>query len=79
MTLTDIFIKRPVLAGAISVLLLILGLNALSDMQVREYPKMTNTVIQVATSYYGADANLIEGFITQPLSRLWRRSTTSTL
>ncbi|MCL2916192.1 multidrug efflux RND transporter permease subunit [Shewanella corallii] len=69
MTFTDIFIKRPVLAASISILLLILGLNALTGMQVREYPKMTNTVIQVSTSYYGADANLIQGFITQPLEQ----------
>lgn len=69
MRFTDIFIKRPVLAGAISVLLLILGIHALTGMQVREYPKMTNTVIKVSTAYYGADANLIQGFITQPLEQ----------
>ena len=69
MRFTDIFIRRPVLAVAISVLLLILGLHALTGMQVREYPKMTNTVISVNTSYYGADANLIQGFITQPLEQ----------
>lgn len=69
MRFTDIFIRRPVLAAAISILLLILGLHAISSMQVREYPKMTNTVISVNTSYYGADANLIQGFITQPLEQ----------
>lgn len=69
MRFTDIFIRRPVLAVSISILLLILGLNSLLAMQVREYPKMTNTVITVSTSYYGADANLIQGFITQPLEQ----------
>ncbi|MGL4900040.1 MAG: efflux RND transporter permease subunit, partial [Shewanella sp.] len=62
MRFTDIFIRRPVLAASISFLLLLLGFNALNKMQVREYPKMTNTVITVTTSYYGADANLIQGF-----------------
>ncbi|WP_372871101.1 multidrug efflux RND transporter permease subunit [Shewanella sp.] len=69
MRFTDIFIKRPVLAISISFLILLLGLNALKSMQVREYPEMTNTVVNVATSYYGADANLIQGFITQPLEQ----------
>ncbi|QYJ75020.1 multidrug efflux RND transporter permease subunit [Shewanella sp. FJAT-52076] len=69
MRFTDIFIKRPVLAVSISFLILLLGLNALKSMQVREYPEMTNTVVNVATSYYGADANLIQGFITQPLEQ----------
>ncbi|MGL4899264.1 MAG: efflux RND transporter permease subunit, partial [Shewanella sp.] len=55
--------------ASISFLLLLLGFNALNKMQVREYPKMTNTVITVTTSYYGADANLIQGFITQPLEQ----------
>ena len=69
MRFTDIFIRRPVLAASISFLLLLLGFNALNSMQVREYPKMTNTVVTVSTSYYGADANLIQGFITQPLEQ----------
>ncbi|QDF65304.1 multidrug efflux RND transporter permease subunit [Shewanella sp. SNU WT4] len=69
MRFTDIFIRRPVLAASISILMLVLGINALLGMQVREYPKMTNTVITVSTGYYGADANLIEGFITQPLEQ----------
>ncbi|GLP97487.1 multidrug efflux RND transporter permease subunit [Paraferrimonas sedimenticola] len=69
MRFTDIFIRRPVLAASISLLLLLLGINALNDMQVRQYPEMTTTVVTVNTSYYGADANLIQGFITQPLEQ----------
>ncbi|MBW8184607.1 multidrug efflux RND transporter permease subunit [Shewanella nanhaiensis] len=69
MRFTDIFIRRPVLAASISFLLLLLGFNSMSSMQVREYPEMTNTVVTVSTSYYGADANLIQGFITQPLEQ----------
>lgn len=69
MKFTDIFIHRPVMAASLSVLLLILGLNALKDLQVRQYPEMTNTVITVSTAYPGADAELVEGFITQPLEQ----------
>ena len=69
MRFTDIFIRRPVLAASISFLILLLGFKSLFDMQVREYPKMTNTVVTVTTSYYGADAELIQGFITQPLEQ----------
>ncbi|RLV58080.1 multidrug efflux RND transporter permease subunit [Parashewanella curva] len=69
MKFTDIFIRRPIFSVCISLMLLLLGFNALKDMQVRQYPEMTNTVITVTTGYYGADANLIEGFITQPLEQ----------
>lgn len=69
MRFTDIFIKRPVLAISISFLIALLGLQAVFKMQVREYPEMTNTVVTVTTSYYGASADLIQGFITQPLEQ----------
>ena len=67
MNFTDVFIKRPVLATVVSLLILLFGLNSLSTMQIRQYPRMDNTVITVTTSYPGADANLIAGFITTPL------------
>lgn len=69
MRFTDVFIKRPVLAVSISFLIALLGLQAVFKMQVREYPEMTNTVVTVTTSYYGASADLIQGFITQPLEQ----------
>ncbi|ENH7395266.1 multidrug efflux RND transporter permease subunit VmeD [Vibrio vulnificus] len=69
MRFTDVFIKRPVLAVSISFLIALLGLQAMFKMQVREYPEMTNTVVTVTTSYYGASADLIQGFITQPLEQ----------
>ncbi|WP_421167655.1 multidrug efflux RND transporter permease subunit [Aeromonas dhakensis] len=69
MRFTDIFIKRPILAISISFLIALLGLQAVFKMQVREYPEMTNTVVTVSTSYYGASADLIQGFITQPLEQ----------
>lgn len=69
MNFTDIFIKRPVLAISISLLITLLGLQALKNMSVRQYPDMTNTVIKVTTNYYGASSDLIQGFITQPLQQ----------
>ena len=67
MKFTDIFIRRPVLAVSISLLIIILGLQAISKLAVREYPKMTTTVIQVSTAYPGADANLIQAFVTSKI------------
>ena len=69
MKFTDTFIKRPILAISLSLLIVLLGIQALSKMQVREYPNMTNTVVTVTTSYYGANADLIQGFITQPIEQ----------
>ncbi|MDI9818159.1 MULTISPECIES: efflux RND transporter permease subunit [unclassified Legionella] len=67
MKFTDIFIKRPVLATVVSLLIFLFGFNSLLTMQIRQYPRMDNTVITITTSYPGADANLIAGFITTPL------------
>lgn len=67
MRFTDIFIRRPVLAVSISLMLIVLGLQAISKLTVREYPKMTTTVINVTTTYPGADASLIQAFITSKL------------
>ena len=69
MRFTDIFIRRPVLAISISLMIALLGLQAIFKMQVRQYPDMTNTVVTISTAYYGASADLIQGFITQPLEQ----------
>ncbi len=69
MRITDVFIKRPILAISISFLIALLGFQALFKMQVRQYPEMTNTLVTVTTSYYGASADLIQGFITTPLEQ----------
>lgn len=67
MKFTDLYIHRPVLATVVSLLILLFGINSLSNIPVRQYPKMNNTVITISTTYPGADANLIAGFITTPL------------
>ncbi len=69
MRFTDIFIKRPVLASVISILILVFGARALMTLQVREFPKMENTVINITTSYPGASAQLMQGFVTTPLEK----------
>ncbi len=65
----DIFIKRPVLASVISMLILFVGLRALGSLPVRQYPEMTNTVITITTTFPGADSDLIQGFVTQPIQK----------
>lgn len=67
MKFTDLFIKRPVLSVVVSLLIFIFGINSINKMQIRQYPRMDNTVITITTSYPGADADLIAGFITTPL------------
>lgn len=67
MNFTDTFIHRPVWAIVISVLILILGLRAISDLPINQWPRTENAVVTISTSYYGADAATVAGFITQPL------------
>jgi multidrug efflux pump len=69
MKFTDIFINKPVLATVVSLFILLLGLRAANDLNVRQYPELQNAVISVTTVYVGADADLIQGFITTPLER----------
>lgn len=69
MRFTDIFIRRPVLAGVINVLILIIGLSSLISLQVRQYPELTNTVITITTVYPGATAELMQGFVTNPVQQ----------
>ncbi len=69
MSLTDIFIKRPVLSVVVSALILLLGLRAATDLPVRQYPKLSNTVITITTVYPGASPELMQGFITTPLEQ----------
>src|SRR5256886_4978249 len=69
MALTDIFIKRPVLSVVVSLLILLIGLRAASVLPIRQYPKLSNTVINVTTVYPGASASLIQGFITTPIEQ----------
>jgi len=67
MKFTDIFIRRPVLACVVSLMLLVIGLKAFYALPVLEYPKTENAVVTITTVYYGADPETIAGFVTTPL------------
>ncbi|MCG3728494.1 efflux RND transporter permease subunit [Vibrio cincinnatiensis] len=69
MRFTDKFIQKPILSSVVSLFILLLGLRAIMDMNVRQFPEIQNAVISVSTTYVGADADLIQGFITTPLER----------
>ncbi|MGY5709636.1 efflux RND transporter permease subunit [Vibrio cincinnatiensis] len=69
MRFTDKFIQKPILSSVVSLFIILLGLRAIMDMNVRQFPEIKNAVINVSTTYVGADADLIQGFITTPLER----------
>ncbi len=70
MRFTDLFIKRPVLAIVVSLVILIAGLQSIRALSVRQYPRSDIAVIKVSTVYVGANADLVRGFITTPLERV---------
>ncbi|MDF1829232.1 efflux RND transporter permease subunit [Cycloclasticus pugetii] len=69
MNFTSIFVKRPVLASVVSLIILVLGLRSIASLEIREYPETKDTVISITTSYPGASSELIKGFITTPLQQ----------
>jgi len=69
MKFTDLFIRRPVLALVVSLLILLIGLNCMLGLQIRQYPRLFNTTITVTTIYPGASPDLIQGFITTPIEQ----------
>src|SRR4051812_38066423 len=70
MRFTDLFIRRPVLAIVVNVLIVIAGLQAVKRLNVRQYPRSENAAITVTTAYVGANAALVRGFIPSPLERV---------
>ena len=69
MKFTDLFIRRPVLALVVSLVITIAGLQAIRTLNVRQYPRSENAAVTVTTAYVGASADLVRGFITTPLER----------
>ncbi|HVY32127.1 MAG TPA: efflux RND transporter permease subunit [Polyangiaceae bacterium] len=69
MKLTDLFIRRPVLAIVVNLIIIIAGLQAIRTLNVRQYPKLESATVTVKTPYVGANAELVRGFITTPLER----------
>src|SRR5512147_76750 len=69
MKITDLFIRRPVLALVVNLVIIIAGLQAIRTLNVRQFPHSENAAVTVTTVYVGADANLVRGFVTAPLER----------
>lgn len=69
MNITDLFIRRPVLALVVNLVIIIAGLQAIRSLNVRQYPRSENSAVTVTTVYVGANADLVRGFVTTPLER----------
>ncbi|WP_217475017.1 multidrug efflux RND transporter permease subunit [Stutzerimonas stutzeri] len=69
MAFTDPFIRRPVLSSVVSLLIVLLGFQAFNSLVIRQYPQMESALITVTTAYPGANAETIQGYITQPLQQ----------
>src|SRR5678816_2839601 len=69
MKFTDLFVKRPVLAMVVNLVILIAGLQSIRSLNVRQYPRSDIAVVTVTTAYVGANASLVRGYITTPLER----------
>src|SRR5216110_486793 len=70
MKFTDLFVRRPVLAMVVNLVILIAGLQSICSLSVRQYPRSDIAVVTVSTAYVGANADLVRGFITTPLERV---------
>jgi len=70
MKITDLFIRRPILAIVVNLVIIIAGVQAIKSLNVRQYPRSENAAITVTTTYVGASADLVRGFITTPLERV---------
>jgi multidrug efflux pump len=70
MKFTDLFIRRPVLALVVNLIIIIAGLQAIRTLNVRQYPRSENATVTVTTVYIGASADLVRGFVTSPLERV---------
>jgi len=69
MKFTDIFVRRPILALVVSSLIVLLGLFALNKLPIRQYPALETSTITISTAYPGASAELMQGFVTQPIAQ----------
>ncbi len=69
MNFTDVFIKKPVLATVVSLVILVLGIRSMFGLPIREYPETENATVTVTTAYYGASPDVVAGFITAPIEQ----------
>ena len=69
MNISELSIRRPVLATVLTIIILLFGLIGYNTLGVREYPSVDNPIISVTCSYSGANADVIENQITEPLEQ----------
>ena len=67
---TDVFIKHPVLAIVVNLVILLVGWRSLSGLPVQQYPKIESSSVVITTTYYGASAETVRGFLTTPIERV---------
>ncbi len=67
---TDVFIKQPVLAVVVNLVILLVGWRALTTLPVQQYPQIESSSVVITTAYYGASAETIRGFLTTPIERV---------
>ena len=67
--ITDIFVKRPVVALVISLLLVLIGIRAVIELPVLQYPRIESSALEITTPYIGASAETVQGFVTEPIER----------
>src|SRR5687768_17556590 len=67
---TDTFIKHPVLAAVVNIVLVLVGWRALSTLPVQQYPQIESSSVIITTLYYGASAETVRGFLTTPIERV---------
>jgi multidrug efflux pump len=70
MNFSELFIRRPVLSTVVSLLILLLGMQGIAGMTIRQFPKVDETVVTVSTTYPGASAELMQGFVTTPIAKV---------
>src|ERR671919_1756386 len=66
---TDIFIRHPVLAAVVNLVIVLVGWRALTSLPVQQYPQIESTSVIITTVYYGASAETVRGFLTTPIER----------
>jgi multidrug efflux pump len=67
---TDLFIRKPVIALVVNIVILVVGLVAYTKLNTRQYPRSDSAVVNVTTIYFGASADTVRGYITTQLERV---------
>src|SRR5438876_1136315 len=66
---TDTFIRHPVLAVVVNLVIVLVGWRAITTLPVQQYPNIQSSSVLITTVYYGASAETVRGFLTTPIER----------